>query len=116
MGRELYGNVSPQDEEELLFDFLLQYYSPDHNPPEIIYLSNRVNAALLKEFFRSQGWTETSVEVPQEGRHRSVVRMAWENASMDVQKRQKASANLPALEELRIAAGAWKPAQTYRGF
>ncbi|WP_321990843.1 excinuclease ABC subunit UvrC [Marispirochaeta aestuarii] len=116
VGRELYGNVSPQDEEELLFDFLLQYYTPDHRPPEIIYLSHRVNKALLGEFFSSQGWTECSVEVPEEGRHRSIVRMAWENASMDVQKRQKASANLPALEELRIVLGLGSLPRRIEGF
>ena len=116
VGRELYGNVSPQDEEELLFDFLLQYYTPDHRPPEIIYLSHRVNKALLGEFFSSQGWTECSVEVPEEGRHRSIVRMARENASMDVQKRQKASANLPALEELRIVLGLGSLPRRIEGF
>ncbi|ORC35962.1 excinuclease ABC subunit C [Marispirochaeta aestuarii] len=116
VGRELYGNVSPQDEEELLFDFLLQYYTPDHRPPEIIYLSHRVNKALLGEFFSSQGWTECSVEVPEEGRHRSIVHMALENASMDVQKRQKASANLPALEELRIVLGLGSLPRRIEGF
>jgi excinuclease ABC subunit C len=105
VGRELYGNVSPQDEGELLLDFLLQYYTLDHRPPEMLYLSHQVNTALLGEFFAAQGWVETAVEVPAEGRHRSIVRMAEENASMDALKRQKATANLPALEELRIVLG-----------
>ena len=116
VGRELYGNVSPQDEEELLLDFLLQYYTPDHRPPEMLYLSHQVNTALLGEFFAAQGWVETAVEVPAEGRHRSIVRMAWENASMDVQKRQKASANLPALEELRIVLGLASLPRRIEGF
>ena len=40
MGRELYGNVSPQSEGDLLLQFILQYYDPQRRPPQKIYLSD----------------------------------------------------------------------------
>jgi excinuclease ABC subunit C len=116
VGRELYANVSPQTEEELLLQFLLQYYDAGRLPPESVYLSHPVDGALLGEYFASQGWNRTAVDVPDSGRHASIVRMALENASTDALRRQKASANLPALEELRLVLGLKSLPRRIEGF
>lgn len=116
VGRELFGNVSPQDEEELLLQFILQYYGPDRRPPEFLYLSNPVPKELLQEYFRAQGWTGVKIEVPAERRHASIIAMAAENASSDALRRQKASANLPALEELRLVLGLARLPRRIEGF
>ena len=116
MGRELYGNVSPQSEGDLLLQFILQYYDPQRRPPEKIYLSDSIDQQLLAEYFSAQGWGGVSVKTPVRGRHAAIVRMAAENASMDAARRQKASANLPALEELRLVLGLPRLPRRIEGF
>ncbi len=116
VGRELYGNVSPQDEGDLLLQFMLQYYSESRRPPERIFLSHDVNRSLVEEYIHSSGWTGVKVLTPSRGRHRAVIRMAEENALMDAQRRQKKNANLAGVEELRIVLGMKSLPRRIEGF
>ncbi len=116
VGRELYGNVSPQEESELLLQFILQYYSENRRPPERVYLSHGVNGSLVEEYLRSSGWAGVKVLVPSRGRHRAVIRMAEENAQMDAQRRQKKNANLAGVEELRVVLGMKSMPRRIEGF
>ena len=116
MGRELYSNISPQDEGEILLQFILQYYGPDRRPPERVYLSHNVDNGLLEEYVNANGWGSIKVLVPSRGRHRAIVRMAEENASMDALRRQKKKANLAGIEELRIVLGMKSLPRRIEGF
>ena len=116
VGRELYSNVSPQDESEILLQFILQYYGPDRRPPERVYLSHKVDNGLLEEYVNANGWGGVKVLVPARGRHRAIVRMAEENASMDALRRQKKKANLAGIEELRIVLGMKSLPRRIEGF
>ena len=56
---------------------------------------------MVRTYFEEHMKGKIEVEVPMEGRHYRILRMAMENASRDVEKRLKTKENPEALEELQ---------------
>ncbi len=101
IGKALYRSESLGSEDETLFSFLVQYYGDKKALPREIYVSHEIDYEMFKKYFRSElGW-DVDIDLPRDGKHYRILRMAQENASRDVDKRLKETDNTPALEILK---------------
>ncbi len=100
-GQDLFYSDTYESEEEALSHFLLQYYSPDSKPPRTIYLSVELDTGELEEYFREELGVSTEIKVPVKGKHLSLIRMAEENARIDLRRRMENAGRHPGLEEIR---------------
>ena len=101
IGKAMYRAECLGDETETLLSFLIQYYSDGDTLPHELYVSHDIDAELLSKFFKEELGKPLSVEIPKDGKHYRILRLAGENASRDVEKRLKNVDNTPALERLR---------------
>lgn len=116
MGRDLYPTEFYSTEDEAFEEFLLRYYSDNEPPSAAIYL-NRVFAINdIQQFLARDGREAPSLEFPEGGRHRSILRMAQENAWLDLKKRLETGGNQHALVELKKVLNLPKMPQRIEGF
>ncbi|PKL11630.1 MAG: excinuclease ABC subunit C, partial [Spirochaetae bacterium HGW-Spirochaetae-8] len=101
MGKALYRAETFGDETETLLNFLIQYYADGSALPQQLYISHDIDIELVRTFFSNDLKVDIEVEIPKEGKHYRILRMAAENASRDVEKRLKSRENPEALEELQ---------------
>ena len=101
IGKAMYRAECLGDETETLLSFLIQYYSDGDTLPHELYVSHDIDAELLSKFFKEELGKPLSVEIPKDGKHYRILRLAGENASRDVEKRLKSVENTPALERLK---------------
>jgi len=101
MGKALYRAETFGDETETLLNFLIQYYADGSALPQQLYISHDIDIELVRTFFSNDLKVDIEVEIPKEGKHYRILRMAAENASRDVEKRLKSKENPEALEELQ---------------
>jgi len=101
MGRALYRGTTLGNETESLLAFLIRYYSDGLKLPNQLYVSHDINKDHIERFFKDELKVELNVDIPYEGKHYRILRMASENASRDVEKRLKNQDNSRALEELK---------------
>ena len=101
IGKALYRSETLGDEDETLFSFLVQYYADGSNLPRDIYVSSEIDFELMEDYFRNEFGFKVNVQLPRDGKHYRIIRLAAENASRDVEKRLKDTDNTPALERLK---------------
>ncbi len=101
MGRALYRGTTLGDETDSLLAFLIRYYSDGLKLPNQLYISHDINIEYVSKFFKEELGVDINVDVPYEGKHYRILRMATENASRDVEKRLRNKDNTEALEELQ---------------
>ena len=104
IGKAMYRAECLGDETETLLSFLIQYYSDGDTLPHELYVSHDIDADLLSKFFKEELGKPLKVEIPKDGKHYRILRLAGENASRDVEKRLKSVDNTPALERLKEIA------------
>lgn len=105
IGKAMYRSECMGDETETLLSFLVQYYSDGDSLPEELYVSHEIDAELLSTFFKEEMGRKLKVEIPREGKHYRILRMAGENASRDVEKRLRSVDNTSGLERLKEITG-----------
>ena len=101
IGKAMYRAECLGDETETLLSFLIQYYSDGDTLPHELYVSHDIDAELLSKFFKEELGKTLKVEIPKDGKHYRILRLAGENATRDVEKRLKSVDNTPALERLK---------------
>lgn len=101
IGKAMYRAECLGDETETLLSFLIQYYSDGDSLPKELYVSHDIDASLLSKFFQEELGKPLDVEIPKDGKHYRILRLAGENATRDVEKRLKSVDNTPALERLK---------------
>ena len=116
IGKALYRSECLGDETETLLSFLIQYYSDGDSLPKELYVSHDIDAELLQKYFREELRGSITVNVPKDGKHFRILRLASENASRDVEKRLKSVDNTPALERLMEICGLEKPPRLIEGY
>ncbi|HDQ15298.1 MAG TPA: excinuclease ABC subunit UvrC, partial [Sediminispirochaeta sp.] len=116
VGRDLFRAESFGTEEESFAEFFFQYYGNSNTFPDFIYIDSKVEARHLERFFHDELGRQVEVHVPREDRHSRILRMARENASQDVERRLKAIANIPGLEELKQVLALPKLPRRIEGF
>ena len=115
-GQELYYSESYESEEESLTHFLLQYYNPSNPPPRTLYLSREPATENLETWFIEELGMKVDIRVPLKGKHLSIIRMAEENARIDLIRRSENSAQHPGLEELKTVLHLSDPPLRIEGF
>lgn len=101
IGKALYRSECLGDETETLLSFLIQYYSDGDTLPHELFVSHDIDSTLLEKYFKEELKKDIKVDVPKDGKHYRILRLAGENALRDVEKRLKSVDNSEALEELR---------------
>lgn len=101
MGRALYRGTTLGNETDSLLAFLFRYYSDGLKLPNQLYISHDINGEYVSKFFKEELNVDLNVDVPYEGKHYRILKMAMENASRDVEKRLRNKDNSRALEELQ---------------
>lgn len=83
IGREYFmlDNTEGERDEDVLRDFLTQFYDDAaHIPKEVLLPSEVEEARVIEEWLRSKRQTKVSIQVPRRGKKRELVEMATENA------------------------------------
>ncbi|NQT59412.1 MAG: excinuclease ABC subunit UvrC [Bacteroidetes bacterium] len=101
IGRELFRAETFGNETDVLADFALQYYRETEDVPNYLYVSHDVDTELLQGYFDKELAANMQAVKPEDGKHYRILKMALENAVMDVDKRLKSRENLTGLEALK---------------
>ncbi len=115
-GRDLFRAESFGAEEEVFSEFFFRYYGQSDKFPDVIYTSNETDLELIQRFFQEELKTSVEVKMPQKGRHSKILKMALQNAMQDVERRLRAVANIPGLEELKNVLSLSKLPRRIEGF
>ncbi|MDC7230251.1 MAG: excinuclease ABC subunit UvrC [Sphaerochaetaceae bacterium] len=116
IGRALYRAETLGEETDTLLNFLIQYYADGQKLPQFLYVSHEIDVHLIRRYFTEQLGGRLEVNLPIDGKHYRILRMARENASRDVEKRLKSKDNTRALEELAEILGLSAPPALIEGF
>lgn len=116
LGRDLYRAESFGTEEEAFLEFFFHYYRDADALPDVIYTGSEIETELLQRFFRDEFGTSVKVVTPRDDKHARILKMAWENARQDVERRLRAIANIPGLEELKRILSLPKLPRRIEGF
>ncbi|MEI8095394.1 MAG: excinuclease ABC subunit UvrC [Spirochaetales bacterium] len=120
LGRDLFPTEIYSTDDEAFEEFLIRYYSDHAVPTSAVYLSRVFEVGNLRQFFEehaaSHALPAPEVLFPEAGRHRSILNMANENATMDLKKRLETGGNQHALVELKKALNLAKLPHRIEGF
>lgn len=116
IGRALYRGETFGDETETLLNFLVQYYADGLKLPQFLYVSHEIDVDLIRRYFTEQLGGRLEVNLPSDGKHFRILRMARENATRDVEKRLKSRDNSRGLEDLAEILGLATPPTLIEGF
>ncbi|MGD9926001.1 MAG: excinuclease ABC subunit UvrC [Sphaerochaeta sp.] len=116
IGRALYRAETLGEETDTLLNFLIQYYADGQKLPQFLYVSHEIDVHLIRRYFTEQLGGRLEVNLPIDGKHYRILRMARENASRDVDKRLKSKDNTRALQELADILGLAAPPTLIEGF
>ncbi|MBB6482311.1 excinuclease ABC subunit UvrC [Spirochaeta isovalerica] len=102
LGRDIFRSSYAGDPEDALTEFVLQYYGTGRKElPETLFLSH-TDVPLLKDFFRIEKGRDNLIRPAEDKRDQSVMKMAEDNALIDLDKLMMEKGNIPALEELQL--------------
>jgi excinuclease ABC subunit C len=115
LGRDLFPTEFYSTEDEAFEEFLIRYYSDNAPPAAAVYLNRVLDVENFVKFLNRDKPGPT-VEFPQGGRHASILRMAVENAWLDLKKRLETGGNQHALVELKKVLNLPKLPHRIEGF
>ena len=112
-GRDLYRVRSLKNEEEILPEFLMAFYTDAAQVPPRIFVPSESGLALAAQWFSDALGIKTSITVIKanategvhEKRHSAAMAMARFNAKEDAARRLREHGDFPALEELKTVLG-----------
>ena len=84
IGREYFmlDNTEDESAEEILHEFMTQFYDEAAHIPKEVLLPHEVNEAqVIEEWLRSKRNQKVTIQVPQRGQKKELVEMATRNAS-----------------------------------
>jgi excinuclease ABC subunit C len=108
-GRDLFRVRSLKEEEEILPEFLMAYYTSAAHVPPRIFVPTESGLSLAEEWFEKGLGISTRISVVSDSgaqddetkRHSTAMAMAAFNAREDARRRLRETGDFPALEELR---------------
>lgn len=107
-GRDLFRVRSLKDEEEILPEFLMAYYTAALDVPPRIFVPTESGLSLAEKWFREGLGISTKITVIEDAspladdkRHSTAMAMARFNAREDAARRLREHGDFPALEELK---------------
>lgn len=105
-GGNLVGNTvfharMPGSDEENLTEFVVQFYSSAARPPTRLFTTAALgDLSAMARFFREELSAEVNISPPETSRDASVLRLCTENARQELERRIRATGDLPALKDL----------------
>jgi excinuclease ABC subunit C len=110
LGSEIYHSEIFGTPEEVIPQFLVQYYSETRQAPEKLIVGAagelvKLLAGPMRDFFAGKLGVQVEIRPPEGSRDTSVLRLAEENARRDFEKRVRDGGNTAALEELQKLLG-----------
>jgi excinuclease ABC subunit C len=115
LGRDLFPTEFYSTEDEAFEEFLIRYYSENTPPSAAVYLNRVIEADSFRRYL-NRDRPGPDVEFPSGGRHASILRMAQENAWLDLKKRLETGGNQHALVELKKVLNLPKLPHRIEGF
>jgi excinuclease ABC subunit C len=117
IGREYFLLEGTEDEkdEEVLYDFLTQFYDEAAHIPKEVLLPHEVEEArIIESWLRSKRNSKVSIQTPQRGRKKELVQMVAANAqdtlaTLRQQWASDRSKHVTAMSELQEALGLARP-------
>lgn len=110
--RDLYRTRSLKDEEEILPEFLMAFYSDAAEVPPKIFVQSESGLPLARRWITEKLGARTSIEAvgaeetgAGDKRHAAAMAMARFNAREDAARRLREHGDYPALEELKTLLG-----------
>lgn len=102
-GRDLFRSRSLKEEEEILPEFLMAYYTEAAQVPKQIFVPTESGLSLVEKWFAEGLGIQTHLAVVDalDKRHGAAMAMAQFNAREDAQRRLREHGDFPALEELK---------------
>ena len=116
LGRDLFPTEFYSTEDEAFEEFLIRYYSDNAPPSAAVYLNRVIDVESFRQYLNRDGRVGPEVEFPAGGRHASILRMAQENAWLDLKKRLETGGNQHALVELKKVLNLPKLPHRIEGF
>ena len=116
LGRDLFPTEFWGTEDEAFEEFLIRYYTTNPPPAAAVYLNRVFDVGAFVQFLNADGRAGPSVEFPEGGRHASILKMAQENAWLDLKKRLETGGNQHALVELKKVLNLPKLPHRIEGF
>lgn len=115
LGKAIYRTETFATNEEVLTNFLLQYYNREKDIPKTIYVSENIDKELVEKYF-NEHIKGVNIETPIDGRHYRALRLAEQNAKEDVEKRFKKEDNMKAVIELQNILDLEEPPRLIEGY
>ena len=117
IGSNVFSSEVLGSDEENLSQFLVQYYSSVKAFPSKLFVQGEfADSEAIRTFFRDEMKAEVKIMRPETKRDASILRMTFENARQDLEKRIRRRGNLPALQELQKVLQLKRPPLRIEGF
>ncbi|MCP4176779.1 MAG: excinuclease ABC subunit UvrC, partial [bacterium] len=101
LGRDIFRSSYIGSVEDATIEFIIQFYNSNRKEiPQRIY-TNSIEIPILVDYFKIEKKRDSLIYKAVEKRDKSVLKMAEENAKMDLDKLLIEIGNFPALEELK---------------
>ncbi len=125
--KDVYRTKSLNREDELIIEFLMQYYA-EGDTPGYIFIPLQADTTLFTQWLSTKEAETRIINVTDEmdsnteicgllgSRHKAAVAMANQNAEEDIRRRIRERGDLPALEELKNLLGMEKLPVRIEGF
>lgn len=115
VGKATYRVETFATADDVLLNFMLEYYDNSRDLPECIYVSENVDVELLVKYF-SEHLKNVRIEIPLDGKHYRALRLAEQNAKDDVAKCYNKEDNMDAVVELQKILGLEEPPLLIEGY
>lgn len=83
-GQNIYRSDVLESRADALTHFILQYYNPEHKPPGTLFVNQNADFAEIEVYLKKEMGAEARIAFPEDEKQRSLLKMAEENARLDM--------------------------------
>lgn len=110
IGRNNFREISLNEDDELLSEFMNAYYGDVASLPPVIYVPTQSGVEIVSRWMHEYFQCDTQIvlvsdEMESAGRHKAAMNMAFQNAREDIVRRLRERGDNPAMEELKNLLG-----------
>ncbi len=127
LGRDIFRTISLNEDEELLEEFALAYYTEKTMIPPAIYAGSKNSCEFLEKWIKESFQIDAQIKFIElenieksksvyRRRHGAALAMAQENAREDIIRRLRERGDMPAMAELQDLLGLEKLPERIEGF
>lgn len=106
----------PDDLQESVEQFIVQFYGPDNPPPQHLYVAEIKKLADLQRYLKAALGSKCRIHRPESSRDQSIVNMARENARQDLSRWKAETGDAAALRDLQALLGLPRLPMRIEGF